>query len=60
MSTNPATYAELLRALEQATDALNIATDWNFDEVELDGEWHSVYDIVSDNRALLKRAKEPA
>lgn len=55
-----ATYGDLVAALEQATNALDIATDWHFEEVELDGEWHQVSDIVSDNRALLKLAKARA
>ena len=53
------TYDELVAALTQAADALDIATDWQFVDVELNGKWHRVADLVDKYEAILARAKEP-
>ncbi|UTC28693.1 hypothetical protein MARCHEWKA_01800 [Brevundimonas phage vB_BpoS-Marchewka] len=49
-------YQRLLAALEAvrvARQLASIATDWNLDEVEIDGEMKSTYDLIEQFDAVL-------
>lgn len=55
-----ALIAELVGALEVASQFMSIASDWNIDEAEINGEMRSTYDWIEVVGAALAKAKEAA
>lgn len=56
MILEDADYQRILDALEAvrvARQLASIATDWNLDEVEIDGEMKSTYDLIEQFDAVL-------
>lgn len=47
---------ELLAALKKASQLADIATDWNLDEVEIDGEMVRTYDLRDEFDAAIAKA----
>jgi len=51
-------HDRLVAALKKAWQLTQIATDWNLDEVEIDGEMVRTYDLAKEFKAALKAAGE--
>ena len=47
---------ELLAALRIAREFMSIASDWNLDEAEINGEMRSTYDWLADVDAAIAKA----
>jgi len=47
---------ELLDALKIAEQFMSIASDWNFDEAEINGEMRSTYEWLDSIRAAIAKA----
>ena len=52
-----AAHDALVEELRKAQQLAQVALDWNLDEVEIDGEMVSVYELYSDFRATLALAE---
>lgn len=50
--------AELVEALDVAKQFMSIASDWNFDEAEINGEMKSTYDWIDLIESALEKAKQ--
>lgn len=48
--------ADLLAALDVAEQFMSIASDWNFDEAEINGEMRSTYEWLNVVRAAIAKA----
>lgn len=49
-------HADMLAALKKASQLADIATDWNLDEVEIDGEMVRTYDLRDEFDAAIAKA----
>lgn len=47
---------DLLAALQVAREFMSIASDWNVDEAEINGEMRSTYDLIADVDAVISKA----
>ncbi len=57
LRTQHALNAELVDALRIARDFMSIASDWNVDEAEINGEMRSTYDWLEVLDAALSKAE---
>jgi len=48
---------DMLEALNVAKQLAEVASDWNLDEVEIDGKMQSIYDVTSIFRAAISKAR---
>lgn len=50
-------HDELVDVLKMAKEFMEIASDWNFDEAEINGRMRSTYDWIADIEAVLAKAE---
>jgi hypothetical protein len=50
--------AELLESMDVALRFMRIASDWNIDEAEINGEMRSTYDLIEMVESSIIKAKE--
>lgn len=58
MAANNETIKTAIEALRVAVQLAEIASDWNLDEVEIDGEMTSIYDVQDVLQKALARLNE--